>query len=737
MELSSSDVSQVKWFNPHGDPSNVGIAWQRWLRSFELYAVGRGVKNAEQKRALLLHCAGTEVQDIFFSLEEEEGSDAYEKSKKTLSKHFQPKINVPYERYCFRSMAQEDGESIEQFIVRLRQRAVRCNFQNADEEIRDQVIEKCRSHKIRAKLLIKGHDLKLDDLRTIAVTVELTDKQTKQMDAGAHGPQCGSNTHGASANIFTNPSVNHWCSVPEIRTQCGAWGLDEAQCDQKIIDVAVPTLSGKGNDNCRRYNWTGVEVTINTTRGELNQTIIDCNAGWDFDHSVYKSTIKEQFSVVCDQALLNELPLTIFGAVGMVGVVVFGAIGDRFGRRPAFIICLITQTLTGLVASFSPSFTVYFVVRTFTGFVNGSVFYCSFVLLMEMIGPSKRNLVRVSLMCIGAVCMMSLAGFSYFIRWWRGMSIAMAITAIVLDFFIPFIPESPAWQLTVGKIDQAEKTIRKMARVNKAELPEKLFTDEDIAELKGIKQASMIDLLKSPILRYRQLIICWMSFCIALASYGMTLNSGNIGTDDHLSFVLLIVVEIPGFVLVYLLLDRIGRKWTMMASFVISGAGCFVTAFVEQGSVAQTAVAMVGKFGIAGALSVSDLYVTELLPTQVRNVGMGLNGMGFGLGVTLAPYITRIQDFWPPATMLIFGILTILAAIPVFLFLPETMGRDLPATIEEGENFTKRPGKGSEKDLPTSGVDMAVDVQVNMKGFKQSGIDNVEVEYQEEENVHL
>ena len=51
---------------------------------------------------------------------------------------------------------------------------------------------------------------------------------------------------------------------------------------------------------------------------------------------------------------------------------------------------------------------------------------------------------------------------------------------------IRFIPESPAWQLLVGKIEQAEKTIRKIARVNKAELPEKIFTEEDIAELKVI-----------------------------------------------------------------------------------------------------------------------------------------------------------------------------------------------------------------------------------------------------------
>ena len=82
-------------------------------------------------------------------------------------------------------------------IVRLRQRAIRCNFQNADEEIRDQVIEKCKSHKIRSKLLIRGQELTLDDLRTIAATVELTDKQTRQMDAGAHGNQA----HGASASV--------------------------------------------------------------------------------------------------------------------------------------------------------------------------------------------------------------------------------------------------------------------------------------------------------------------------------------------------------------------------------------------------------------------------------------------------------------------------------------------------------------------------------------------------------
>ena len=45
--------------------------------------------------------------------------------------------------------------------------------------------------------------------------------------------------------------------------------------------------------------------------------------------------------------------------------------------------------------------------------------------------------------------------------------------------------------------------------------------------------------------------------------------------------------------------------------------------------------------------------------------------MAFMLGATLVPYINRVQSYWPPATMLIFGVLALSAGIPVLLFLLE------------------------------------------------------------------
>lgn len=52
-------------FDPKGERTSVAPRWRRWKRAFELFVVGKGVTDNTKKRALLLHCAGMEVQYIF------------------------------------------------------------------------------------------------------------------------------------------------------------------------------------------------------------------------------------------------------------------------------------------------------------------------------------------------------------------------------------------------------------------------------------------------------------------------------------------------------------------------------------------------------------------------------------------------------------------------------------------------------------------------------------------------
>jgi len=55
-------------FQVHLD-GNVGPRWKKWLARFENLTVGMGIADAKQKRALLLHYSGPEVDEILDTLE--------------------------------------------------------------------------------------------------------------------------------------------------------------------------------------------------------------------------------------------------------------------------------------------------------------------------------------------------------------------------------------------------------------------------------------------------------------------------------------------------------------------------------------------------------------------------------------------------------------------------------------------------------------------------------------------
>jgi len=79
------ECSSLRPFNmADGESSSLGQHWNRWKRSF----VAKGVSDALQKQALLLHLAGPEVQDIFDTLPQAEGEDVYEKTVNALSSYF-------------------------------------------------------------------------------------------------------------------------------------------------------------------------------------------------------------------------------------------------------------------------------------------------------------------------------------------------------------------------------------------------------------------------------------------------------------------------------------------------------------------------------------------------------------------------------------------------------------------------------------------------------------------------
>ena len=239
------DVGSLEPFNPKVEPHGLSQRWKKWKRAFDLYVTGKGVTNDGQKRGLFLHVAGLDVQEIYFTLAGEDASASFAATVKVLDDSFIPKTNVPFERHLFRQIAQESGETVDQFVCRLRQRAASCEFgENEDDYIRDQVIDKCYSSKLRRKFLEKEGAATLEDLLRIARSQEAVDRQLKQYSAdqlqassqvNSQGQQeqgqvsdqinaVGAGKSDANAHSGNNNNNNHFIRAQKTCFSCGQEG---------------------------------------------------------------------------------------------------------------------------------------------------------------------------------------------------------------------------------------------------------------------------------------------------------------------------------------------------------------------------------------------------------------------------------------------------------------------------------------------------------------------------------
>lgn len=155
-------------FDCYSDPATLGPRWTRWLSAFELFADGKGLilgqnvndATKQRRRALLLHHAGTDVQDIFSTLENTGTVTEYDAAVAALNAYFVPRLNTALARQSFYQITRNTGETIQQFVTRLRQAAKDCVFGvDGDNQLRDAVLSKCGSDYIKRKLLEEGTEL--------------------------------------------------------------------------------------------------------------------------------------------------------------------------------------------------------------------------------------------------------------------------------------------------------------------------------------------------------------------------------------------------------------------------------------------------------------------------------------------------------------------------------------------------------------------------------------------------
>uniref|UniRef100_T1GIN1 Major facilitator superfamily (MFS) profile domain-containing protein n=1 Tax=Megaselia scalaris TaxID=36166 RepID=T1GIN1_MEGSC len=72
--------------------------------------------------------------------------------------------------------------------------------------------------------------------------------------------------------------------------------------------------------------------------------------------------------------------------------------------------------------------------------------------------------------------------------------------------------------------------------------------------------------------------LCW--FTNVLVYYGLSLNSVALGGNKYDNFIWISAAEIPGFFSPVLLMDRIGRRYSLFGAMIVSGLSIGCSVFV-------------------------------------------------------------------------------------------------------------------------------------------------------------
>jgi len=83
MAAVNIEIQGVALFDCKGNSSALGPRWKKWLQLFQYFLVAKGVVNDVQKKALLLHTAGIEVQELFETLTDPGPMEEFEEDTAT------------------------------------------------------------------------------------------------------------------------------------------------------------------------------------------------------------------------------------------------------------------------------------------------------------------------------------------------------------------------------------------------------------------------------------------------------------------------------------------------------------------------------------------------------------------------------------------------------------------------------------------------------------------------------
>lgn len=497
--------------------------------------------------------------------------------------------------------------------------------------------------------------------------------------------------------------------VDEALHKSGPFGLFQVLVQiffmYAIFTSAYQSLSNyfEGSDS----HWTCMNVSNNTSRfcKENMGKIIEINSAnfskrCHLNRSEWKYTRMKSFSYVTEFDLIcerNALGATIDGVFfigSAVACLISGTVSDIYGRKIVLFTALTLLSFSSLITCFLTQIWHLIALRMLIGASQTISFSIAYIYLEEFITLKHRSI-------SGSICGISfslsilyLASISYFEERWQYLQLYLTLPTFLAVVGCIFVPKSPRWLLATNEITEAENVIKRIAVINKRTISNlSLRLPEVTSQSDYKKKFTYIHLFKSQ--EALKIVICQgiISLSGGILYFGVTLLTSSLGGNMNANFMYVAIPDLPCCLITIYLCHYLGRKKTVLITYVLSGlslgAIALVIRFVESNYVINIVLSMFGKSFLNIAYNAGYVWTFELFPTVLRTQGFSLCTVLSSIGGFLAPFLRNVLQGYsqslPYEMMCVLGLLSGL----IGLLLPET--GDSP-TRETYEDFFQKDG---------------------------------------------
>ena len=350
-------------------------------------------------------------------------------------------------------------------------------------------------------------------------------------------------------------------------------------------------------------------------------------------------------------------------AGAVLGALVFGWLTDRLGRKKLFTITLFVYLAATAATAFSWSFWSFIVFRFFTGMGIGGEYTAINSTIQELVPARVRGFVDLvingsfwvgaALGAVGAIVLLNPAVADPELGWRLAFFIGSALGLIIL-VLRQWIPESPRWLISQGRIAEAEAIVASIeARSGATPSGEPL----PLSHLRPRGATPLREVFTALFVTYRPRALVGLALMVSQAffynaiffTYALILTDFYKVPSQAIGWFILPFAagNFLGPLILGRLFDTVGRRIMIAGTYAASGILLTGTGWLfwqDSLSAAQlTACWSVVFFFASAAASSAYLTVSETFPVEMRALAIAaFYAVGTGAGGVAGPWLFGI-----------------------------------------------------------------------------------------------